>query len=68
MNASADQGGPVLNSVDFWYKMLFLMVSVIEEDKNTYTPVLNQLVNYCFGLMYEVLTQLYFVSNYVKGF
>uniref|UniRef100_A0A915IIA6 MUN domain-containing protein n=1 Tax=Romanomermis culicivorax TaxID=13658 RepID=A0A915IIA6_ROMCU len=34
--------GPSVHSTDFWYRMLYLMVSVIEEDKNVYTTVLNQ--------------------------
>lgn len=34
--------GPRLDNVDFWHKLLALIVSVIEEDKNSYGPVLNQ--------------------------
>lgn len=34
--------GPQLDSVDFWHKLIALIVSVIEEDKNSYGPVLNQ--------------------------
>ncbi|KAF5304318.1 hypothetical protein FQA39_LY09697 [Lamprigera yunnana] len=34
--------GPRLDSVDFWHKLIALIVSVIEEDKNSYGPVLNQ--------------------------
>ena len=37
-----DQEGPNANSLDFWDKLIALIVSVIEEDKNSYTPVLNQ--------------------------
>ncbi|XP_056632353.1 protein unc-13 homolog A [Diorhabda sublineata] len=37
-----DDHGPRLESVDFWHKLIALIVSVIEEDKNSYGPVLNQ--------------------------
>lgn len=38
----ADENGPRLDSVDFWHKLIALIVSVVEEDKNSYAPVLNQ--------------------------
>ncbi|XP_020291931.1 protein unc-13 homolog B isoform X3 [Pseudomyrmex gracilis] len=38
----ADDHGPSLDSLDFWHKLIALIVSVIEEDKNSYAPVLNQ--------------------------
>lgn len=37
-----DDHGPKLDSVDFWHKLIALIVSVIEEDKNSYGTVLNQ--------------------------
>ena len=37
----ADQG-PNTRSLDFWHKLIALITSVVEEDKNSYGPVLNQ--------------------------
>ena len=36
------QNGPNAKSLDYWTKLISLIVSVIEEDKSTYTSVLNQ--------------------------
>ena len=38
----AEDTGPRIDDLEFWHKLIALITSVVEEDKNSYSPVLNQ--------------------------
>ena len=39
---STEEPGPSKDDLEFWHKLIALLTSVVEEDKNSYGPVLNQ--------------------------
>ena len=41
--------------LQFWHKLVALVASVVEEDKNIYTPVLNQLVTFLLLVLIHIL-------------
>lgn len=40
--ATNGEAGPRLDDLEFWHKLIALITTVIEEDKSSYGPVLNQ--------------------------
>ncbi|KAG7175231.1 unc-13-like 4 [Homarus americanus] len=61
MEGGGGEQGPRLESGDLWHKLFALIVLVIEEDKNSYAPVLNQ-----FPQEFNIGQVKWSYNNYVK--
>uniref|UniRef100_A0A8C7VVM6 Unc-13 homolog A (C. elegans) n=1 Tax=Oncorhynchus mykiss TaxID=8022 RepID=A0A8C7VVM6_ONCMY len=53
-----EEQGPSIKNLDFWSKLITLIVSIIEEDKNSYTPCLNQYGTLSLSFLFSLFSSL----------
>ena len=62
---NTEETGPRLDDLEFWHKLIALITSVVEEDKNSYGPVLNQFPQGNIGILTQ-FSYVHFSHDHLK--